>query len=113
MESKTALFNRLHLGGCSTLRLAECPTFGTIAIVGKKGRDVICFCLDPGRSRTRQQQKIADRWRGTPPVNLSSIDDADQLIKALDSRDFDHGQIMSTMQSDLVFRDGKLRRGCE
>lgn len=54
-------------------------------IVGKAGRDVICFL----ETRTREMQRFADTWSGAPPVDLLKPSFVDALNDAILAGEYD------------------------
>ena len=60
------------------------------AIVGFAGRDVICYMTQ----RTPLMQGFAQNWRGVPPVDLLEMEDAEKLLEAILSGEFDEDSKM-------------------
>lgn len=73
----------LRSKGCTITPLSR--TMPNAVIVGLAGRDVICFLS----KRDKLMQKFADAWRGVPPVDLTDVVVAEELIARILHGEFD------------------------
>ena len=77
-----AILKRLRQRGCTLLAIDRLPN---AYIVGLASRDVISF-LTP---RTPEIQRFCDRWKGAPPVDVTTVAKADELCDAIMAGEFD------------------------
>lgn len=67
-------------------------------IVGKAGRDIICF-VD---RRSKEMQRFADTWSGAPPVDLLSAGFVDTLNDAIMAGEYDADSRFQ--REEIIFR---------
>lgn len=109
MDSKKAITTALQAKGCTVLRMGDSPSLGSMALVGKDGRDVLAILFDGQIGRSESQQRFCDRWRGVPPVNLYTIQDAEELAAYIEGGEFDRRKIQGTMHGTVFVQPGRRR----
>lgn len=74
--------------GGTTIFLNNGGWLGKAWLLGYESRDVLVFDVSEG-SRTREQQKLADTWRGVPPVDVRKPSDVAELMQRIKGGEFD------------------------
>lgn len=88
MMDEKAIRKKVKECGGTTLFLNNGGWLGKAWLLGHESRDVLVFDISEG-SRTREQQKLADTWRGVPPVDVSTVGDVGELMKRIEGGEFE------------------------
>lgn len=87
MDEKTIRAKVKDHGG-TTIFLNNGGWLGKAWLFGYESRDVLVFDVSEG-SRTREQQKLADTWRGVPPVDVRKAEDVSALMERIKAGEFE------------------------
>jgi hypothetical protein len=80
-SNEAEIFDALRAAGASVYRLDQ----PTDAVIGYRGKTLLIEIKMPGASLNENQKKFFAEWKGQTPPILRTVEDAMQLIEAMNA----------------------------